>query len=615
MGGGLMQLVAYGAQDVYLTGNPQITLFKVVYRRHTNFSLECIELSSETVASGANRSMQVLRNGDLVTKSYLEVDLPQLTCPSGYQGKYAWCKRVGHAVIKSAELLIGGSPIDKHIGTWLDVWYELTHTDEQERGYNKMVGDVPELTELTNGNVPAVSNNPLGQNGTYRLFIPLQFWFCRNYGLALPLIALQYHDVRIKVELENLSNLIVYTNASGQAPNFGSMSVNLNVLSDYVYLDAEERKRFAQVGHEYLIEQLQYEDAFTLQQGQGYTINFNHPCKEMIFTQKIGLYAGALGGASVPNRFLAYSNGCDWNNALTAAAENVALGMFGLIYTNGAAPSGAAPSGAPVSYLKFTTSPGSQVSSVTVTTGAGKTCEIVGTVSNMNLTGGSTTVPLYVPIDVGALMVSSINMSSKLQFISVNFDLNGMTSVTNTAQPPLNIDISNDNHTLTMTDISIPLNSFSATMNSIVKDSRLAFRKVNDVFITQFNNYGLRLDGTGNCVSTVQLKFNGHDRFNQREGNYFNYVQPYQHHTRTPSDGINVYSFGLHPEQHQPTGTANLSRIDSTRLNIVYSDIYSSQRMGQFSVDFTTNTKVYLFVVNYNVLRIMSGMGGLAYSN
>jgi hypothetical protein len=167
-----------------------------------------------------------------------------------------------------------------------------------------------------------------------------------------------------------------------------------------------------------------------------------------------------------------------------------------------------------------------------------------------------------------------------------------------------------------MTDISIPFNTgFSSTMTSLVTDNRLAARKVNDVFVTQFNNYGLRLDGTGNCVSTVQLKFNGHDRFNQREGNYFNYVQPYQHHTRTPADGINVYSFGLHPEQHQPTGTANLSRIDSVRLNVVYSDIYSTQRMGSFSIDYTTNTKVYLFVVNYNVLRIMSGMGGLAYSN
>jgi hypothetical protein len=596
MGGGLMQLVAYGAQDVYLTGNPQITLFKVVYRRHTNFSLECIELSSETVASGANRSMQVLRNGDLVTKSYLEVDLPQLTKPSSFDGEFAWCKRVGHAVIKSAELLIGGAPIDKHIGTWLDVWYELTHTAEQERGYAKMIGDVPELTTLTQGNVPAVSNNPLGQNGTYRLFIPLQFWFCRNYGLALPLIALQYHDVRIKVELENLSNLIVYTyGASGAAPNFGSMSVNLNVLSDYVYLDAEERKRFAQVGHEYLIEQLQYEDAFTLAQGQGYTLNFNHPCKELIFTQKLGLFSGALGGASVPNRFLAYCGGNDWNEALNDAAENVALGMFGV-------PTISEPSG---SYVEFEASTATQVSSVNV----GGT-EIVVTAVN----AGSISTTWYLPVAADNLKVNGVNVASKLQYVTATLDMLGKTSA---GEPTaITVQVAADQHTLNMTDISVPLNSgFSSAMSSLVTDNRLTARKVNDVFVTQFNNYGLRLDGTGNCVSTVQLKFNGHPRFNDREGNYFNYVQPYQHHTRTPADGINVYSFGLHPEQHQPTGTANLSRIDSVRLNVVYSDIYATQRMGSFSIDYTTNTKVYLFVVNYNVLRIMSGMGGLAYSN
>jgi hypothetical protein len=601
MGGGLMQLVAYGAQDVYLTGNPQITLFKVVYRRHTNFSLECIELSSETVASGANRSMQVLRNGDLVTKSYLEVDLPQLTCPSGYGGTYAWCKRVGHAVIKSAELLIGGAPIDKHIGTWLDVWYELTHTVEQERGYSKMIGDVAELTTLTNGNVPAVSNNPLGQSGTYRLFIPLQFWFCRNYGLALPLIALQYHDVRIKVELENLSNLIVYSyGSSGAAPNFGSMSVNLNVLSDYVYLDAEERKRFAQVGHEYLIEQLQYEDAFTLAQGQGYTINFNHPCKELIFTQKLGLFSGALGGASVANRFLAYCGGNDWNAALTDAAENVALGMFGTPTMTSTA-----------SAVAFAASTATQVSSYNLTTASGKTCEIVVTAVNAS----GITSAWYLPVAANNLIVNSVNMASKLQYVTATVDMTG-SGASSPVLAGITVEVADDQHTLTMTDISIPFNTgFSSTMTSLVTDNRLAARKVNDVFVTQFNNYGLRLDGTGNCVSTVQLKFNGHDRFNQREGNYFNYVQPYQHHTRTPADGINVYSFGLHPEQHQPTGTANLSRIDSVRLNVVYSDIYSTQRMGSFSIDYTTNTKVYLFVVNYNVLRIMSGMGGLAYSN
>ena len=159
MAGGLMQLVAYGAQDVYLTGNPQITLFKVVYRRHTNFSTECIELSLDASAKpGARSTVQVLRNADLATKCYLYLTLPDLTPSnaSAFNGQVAWVQRLGHAVMSSIEVQIGGSQIDKHYSTWLDVWYELTHTVDRERGYNQMIGDVPALTTLTNLSVKSI---------------------------------------------------------------------------------------------------------------------------------------------------------------------------------------------------------------------------------------------------------------------------------------------------------------------------------------------------------------------------------------------------------------------------------------------------------------------------
>jgi hypothetical protein len=93
-----------------------------------------------------------------------------------------------------------------------------------------------------------------------------------------------------------------------------------------------------------------------------------------------------------------------------------------------------------------------------------------------------------------------------------------------------------------------------------------------DPCVNQCNNFGVLLDGTGNPVSAALLQLNGHDRFDRREGSYFNYVQPWQHHTNTPADGINVYSFALHPEQHQPSGSANLSRIDNTQLNLWFAD-------------------------------------------
>ena len=179
-----MQLVAYGAQDVYLTGNPQITFFKVVYRRHTNFSMECIEQPLDSARFGGRYTVQVLRNGDLAGRMYLKVTLPSLVvqnvpdyvgrCIDDRQGAVAWIRRVGHALINNIECTVGGSQVDKHWGTWYDLWYELTHTEEQTRGYNKLIGDVPELTVLDN-NLPE-----------YTLYVPLQFWFNRNTGLALP---------------------------------------------------------------------------------------------------------------------------------------------------------------------------------------------------------------------------------------------------------------------------------------------------------------------------------------------------------------------------------------------------------------------------------------------
>lgn len=573
-----MQLVAYGAQDVYLTGNPQITLFKVVYRRHTNFSSECIELPIETAKPNGRVSVQVLRNGDLATKAQLRLTTPELTPTnsSTYNGNVAWVKRLGHAMIKHVEVQIGGSPIDKHYGVWLDIWYELTHTAGQERGYDAMVGDVDELTTLAS----SVASG-------YVLFVPLQFWFCKNYGLALPLIALQYHEVRINLEFESIENLVVYTSGSGSdsAPKFNGLAFGSSgILVDYVYLDSEERRRFAQVGHEYLIEQVQYNEA-NLQSGstnQSFTLNFNHPCKELIFTHRVG----AFNGYSSDAKFLAYTNKNEdqtWTDALTTAAERLASSM--VVRTTTAA-------GADVANFTRVDVTATGVYSVETSTGALFRFTVVEY-------AGAASESVYVRNN--PLVSGSFNMASKLQTVSVDLKIGATATASNVTVVAVNV----TDHTLNLYDVSAPLSGFT--------DNRVSGTTDNDVHVVQLNNYGLRLDGRGNLVAEGNLVLNGHDRFAKREGNYFNYVQPNQHHTRTPADGINVYSFGLHPEQHQPTGTANMSRIDSARLIYKVADAFSAKRSTTF--DLYSGTTVYIFVTNYNVLRIMSGMGGLAYSN
>jgi hypothetical protein len=378
-----MQLVAYGAQDIYLTGNPQITFFKVVYRRHTNFSMEAIEQTvNGTVATNGRSTVTVSRNGDLVSRVYL-----QSTC--------AATQVVNSAVtdLSSVELEIGGQRIDKHTGHWMEAWAELTENTtgralgtnfQTMSGYGQGVAVNEDTAAADNSTDATVVHFTTKDQASAVQWMPLQFWFCRNPGLALPLIALQYHEVKLIF-------------------NFGTVTHSGHkVWCDYIYLDTDERRRFAQVSHEYLIEQVQEQSVSASTSSQTVDLNFNHPVKELVWA------------------------------------------------------------------------------------------------------GG-----------------------------------------------------------------------FSS---------------------------GLLTPFAGAASETVLLKLNGHDRFAAREAGYFSRVQVHQHHTGEGgfvNMSLGVYSFALKPEEHQPSGTCNFSRIDNAQMT--------------FSAGFETAGSIY--AVNYNVLRIMSGMGGLAYSN
>lgn len=553
-----MQLVAYGAQDIYLTGNPQITLFKVVYRRHTNFSCETIELPIDTAKPSGRASVQMLRNADLGSKCSLRVTVPDLTpTNSNFNGKVAWVRRLGHAMIKTVEVQIGGSAIDKHWGVWLDLWYELTHTDNQARGYAKMIGDVPELTTLASSVA-----------GGYILQTPLQFWFNRNYGLALPLIALQYHEVRVNFEFERIENLVVYTRGTGSesSPRFNGLSFGSSgLLVDYIYLDSDERRRFAQVGHEYLMEQLQVQES-NLQANstnQSLTVTMNHPLKEYVLAHRCGMFNGTS-----DKLFLCYTNDdSKWEtDALDAAASLV---VYNMINNSGTGSSDVDLSG----------------SSATI---------------------GSTEITLTFPADDGStstpcvenpilLGLNNFSAASKISAATVELTVNGgnvdsivVTSVT---------------HTLTLEDVSCGISS------AVVNDNN---GDADFVKVVQLNNYGVSLNGEGNMLVEGTVVLNGHERFAKRDGNWFNYVQP-SAHTHTPCDGVNVVLFCLHPEQHQPTGSMNASRIDSAKFNYKVADVLASERSATF--DLYSGTAVYLFAPNYNIVRAMSGMAGVAYSN
>ncbi len=530
-----MQLIAYGAQDVYLTGNPQITFFKTIYRRHTNFAIETIEHQLTGHIEFNNRvSLTIKRNADLMTKVYLKVILGSV---NGAGNNFAWVRRIGHAIIRQIEAEIGGTKIDTQYGVWIDIWYELARHGDHEIGYNKLIGDVPELTNYDSVTKPQ-----------YTLFIPLQFWFNRYIGLAIPLIALQYHDVRIHVEFESLEKLIIRDcKFDTTLPSL----VDATLLIDYVYLDSDERRRFAQVGHEYLIEQLQWNGKEPVQNLiSRYKLDYNHPCKEIIWAMNMGSYISN-------ESFIYYTNQDVWS------VEDAAT----LIINHS---------------ISIRTDP---------TASVGGTWSIVEpnsflTIGTLNVTN-DTLVPIYVNGE--SLKIGDYGITNKINAdITVNAD--------NT------ITIENVVTVLTVRDLSFPI--------SRMTDTRI---NVCDPIINMFGNYGLLIDGSVNPVDSALIQMNGHDRFDTREGRYFNYVQPSVHHSNTPVPGINVYSFALFPEEHQPSGTANLSRIDDTVLTIWFSDSTFRSTAPDLQILNSENV-LWVFAVNYNILRFLSGMSGLAYS-
>jgi hypothetical protein len=274
--GGLLQLVAVGKQDVFLTGNPQITWFKFVYRRHTNFAVEAVEMYSDNEPDfGKKISWLVPRSGDLLGPCILEITLPELFLSTTGE-PVAYVNSIGHALIKEISVTIGEQEIDRQTGEWMEIWSSLTTTESQKFGFYDMMGKVDGYSQPT-------------LVGPLKLYVPLQFWFCKNPGLYLPLLALQYHPVRINITFRSLQEcfwtptvIVDCTDVTVKPAHITS----LTLYGDFVYLDVDERRRFVSTAHEYLIEQIQYTSQIAIppsSQSIPVPIEFNHPVREFIW--------------------------------------------------------------------------------------------------------------------------------------------------------------------------------------------------------------------------------------------------------------------------------------------------------------------------------------------
>ena len=554
MPGGLLQLSKYGSQDQYLTGNPQMTFYKAVYRRFTNFSMESIRLTCDgpdelSESTDVKLSCRVNRNGDLITQVYFVCNIPdiysgyetnidsdgtQIDDPQSYD--FQWCKALGAVMIRKVSLTIGGSTIDELYGEWIEIWHELFDKNNKNN-FDKMIGNTPDVFipsfSIGQGSVyptstldPALNTDPnIFSDSAFltnpylkvpsivgrQLYIPIPFYFCNNPGLALPLIALQYHEVAFTVELRPLNEIYTIIEAKAEEDNFKSR-VKPELLKDhhkinnfitkitnnkftkgenltntsakfqgwgldphfdvnYVFLDKEERNRFASVTHEYLIEQTQTVSFLGVVGNKTLNLPLHHPVKMLVWT------------------------------AARTDFEN--LNIYNN-YTN----------------WKF---------------------EEVPDYSNQALS-----------------------------------DIFGEADI--------------DTATGTLID-------------------RMMIAYNNDEIPNKFNFFRWKQD----IITSSRLLFNGIERFSSRNGPYFSRTQHYQHNIVCDKPGVHVYSFSLEPSKYQPSGYCNMSNIPTIQMEIETLPIKSTESDND-TLQYEYKYNINFYSINYNILKIMNGMGGLVFA-
>lgn len=502
MGIGLLQLVAYDMQNEFLTGNPSITLFKFIYRRHTNFSIEPIPLPFMTKATfGKKVTCLIPTNGDLIHKSYLYVDIPSFICPATDYTQYlSWSKNLGHALIKQIEIEISGKIIDRQYGEWMHIFSQLT--EKQPYALNKLIGNEEHITTFSN------------KKDFIRLYIPLTFWFCKYVGSSLPIIALRNSDVKIHITFRDLNECI------NVGPQYSIQIIEPSVpfeMFDYIEQEINGEKI------------------------TGIFMGFDFITNSILFNK--------IKANRKPKEFFeSYQTTNIINNINIDFSE---LKRFRIKKIN----------------------------------------DLIYVTPKIN--------SFEVKLKKYNISIDILNSFLLIDYIYL--DINERTRYARTKCEYLIEQILHTGNTQTTTNNTQVILSLKYPIKTIFWICQI--KNIGDIDLFNYTDNINPNDGNNNVLN-ANIKLNSLDRFNIRDGDYFNFVQPYHYFNNGPIKGINVYSFSINPENQQPSGALNMSTIPHATLNLNLSKNITQKNYAN----------IRYYAIAYNVFKVEYGLGGLVFN-
>lgn len=476
MTGGLIQLVSIGFENLYLTVDPEITFFKMVYKRYTNFSQEpIVQLFTTTPNFDTRVSCNISKNADLLRNINLYVEIPEIPKVNEII-KYKWIDNIGYGIIEYIELEINGNLIDKLYGDWLNIWNLLTISQHRDT-IDKLIGNVNELKQYSNN------------KKSYKLYIPIEFYFNKNYGMALPLISLSLSDIKIHIKINKLKNVLI------------SSPTHYITINEYSVIFKEGDIIYQEVN------------------GKKIKVIFNN------FDYK--------------TRRLYYTK---YNESLLSGYELYDDNGYN-VFVNG--------------------------------------IEKQYIIDKPNIT-----------INDAYLICNYIYLDNmERQKISTN------------------------NHEYLITNLQFSGDKFIYNSNTKIKLSFVnpckeifwiaQFDKIRNSNIKQIFNYTDDINSGSNIVISSRLLHNGQERTSFNDKTFYNYLMTYLYHNNTITEGLNIYSYSLEPENNQPQGSCNFSKIDDIVLDLTLSN----------KISYNNPVIIKVYSLNYNILKINNGLAGLIFSN